>query len=228
MESHPKNIIAVHCDRGSSRTGMMISGWLLYRYREILPQGAIQFYNYMRTDWRKTKKIKNVKGVTSPSQQRTVEDFYFFLNMFDHDLSQIQHKAFVIEEVVLGPIAVPEGRNSQKNMTWSYIIHQRAEHEEQKMELDTKYALDVEDRYTLIGNATVNPRGVKYATIKDPLLNVVKGSVEIEVALNKKPWGSAWLNTDMWHIEPENGYYVTLVFEEATTELISYNKFHLG
>ena len=82
-----------------------------------------------------------MKGVTSPSQQRTVEDFYFFLNMFDNDLSQIQHKAFVIQEVVLGPIGINEGRNSQKNMTWSYIIHQRAEQQERMADLDSKHAL---------------------------------------------------------------------------------------
>jgi len=226
MEAHPKNIVAVHCDRGSSRTGMMISGWLLYRYREILPQAGIQYYNYMRTDWRKTKKIKNVKGVTSPSQQRTVEDFYFFLNMFDHDLSRIRHKAFVINKVTLGPLT-HLGRANQKNMTWSYIIHQRAESEEQ-IDLNITSALEVQDKYTLIGSATVNPRGVEYAVIEDPLLNVVKGSVEVTLALNKKAWGSAWLNTDLWHVEPEVGFWITLVFEEATTELIAMNQFHLG
>ena len=41
----------------------------------------------------------------------------------------------------------------------------------------------------------MNPRGVEYAVIEDPLLNVVKGSVEVTLALNKKAWGNdlSWI-----------------------------------
>eukprot|EP00494_Astrolonche_serrata_P008951 UN08998 len=47
-------------------------------------------------------------------------------------------------------------------MTWSYVVHHRYK---------SKVGLS-ESTFTNMGNATVNPRGVDFAVIEDPIGNV--------------------------------------------------------
>merc|ERR1719300_1259626 len=147
LDAHSENVVAVHCDRGTSRTGMMIASWLVYRYREIIPQAAVQFFNYMRTDWRKTKKIKNVKGVTSPSQVRAVEDFYFFVNT--PGTGSMKKKKYCMESIDIGPL-VPSNEHNQKNQTWTCVLHHRITKEEEEAQGSSTqlHNVDVADTFT--------------------------------------------------------------------------------
>ena len=64
VTSDPRNMVAVHCKAGKGRTGVMICCYLLYCGRFATADAAMQYYGIART--------KNGKGVTIPSQQRSV------------------------------------------------------------------------------------------------------------------------------------------------------------
>ncbi|PRP86374.1 phosphatase tensin type domain-containing protein [Planoprotostelium fungivorum] len=61
---HPKNIIAVHCQAGRSRTGMILSSYLLYCGKHNDPDEAMAYFGRCRSI--------TSDGVSSPAQRRYV------------------------------------------------------------------------------------------------------------------------------------------------------------
>jgi len=225
LKKDPENVIAVHGNRGLRRSGMLVAAWLLYRYRASLPFSAIQFFNFMRTDWTQTSKIKNAKGLRAPSHWRTVEDFYMFLNSEPEELEERRNLSYIITELQLGPLRA-EATN-QNNQKWSYKIRQRGNTEDDEIVFNRQLKQRLQEKKTLIGNASVNPRGCKYATIKDPCRNIVQGAIEIQLFLNNKPWGFVWFNTDLWNLEPKDAICATLKFAGMTPELLAMNEYKI-
>ena len=73
LKEHPQNVVSVHCKAGKGRTGLIVSSYLLYSQpREFKDADmALEFFA--------TKRTKNKKGVTIPSQIRYVRYFDKFL-----------------------------------------------------------------------------------------------------------------------------------------------------
>jgi phosphatidylinositol-3,4,5-trisphosphate 3-phosphatase/dual-specificity protein phosphatase PTEN len=74
LSQNPENVIAVHCKAGKGRTGTMIAAYLLYEQHCMNAEEALNFFGSKRT--------KNSKGVTIPSQRRYVNYFAEFLHRY--------------------------------------------------------------------------------------------------------------------------------------------------
>ena len=60
LDQDEKNVIAVHCKAGKSRTGLMICAYLIYSAYFQTTEKVIMYYNLRRT--------KDLKGINIPSQ----------------------------------------------------------------------------------------------------------------------------------------------------------------
>ncbi|CAO3628574.1 unnamed protein product [Cunninghamella echinulata] len=71
LNSDPKNVVIIHCKAGKGRTGVMIADLLLHLGQAKNPKEAISLYGSKRT--------YDGKGVTIPSQRRSIEYYNAFL-----------------------------------------------------------------------------------------------------------------------------------------------------
>ncbi|CAO3634113.1 unnamed protein product [Cunninghamella blakesleeana] len=91
LKSDPRNVVVIHCKAGKGRTGVMISDLLLYLHQVKNPQDAILLYGEKRTH--------DGKGVTIPSQCRSIEYYNAFLK------GEIRHQQPIqLKKVILHPI----------------------------------------------------------------------------------------------------------------------------
>ena len=73
LEEDEKNLVAVHCKAGKSRTGLMICSLLLYLDWQTDPAACIKAYGEAR--------CHDGKGVTIPSQQRYIHSYRTMLDV---------------------------------------------------------------------------------------------------------------------------------------------------
>jgi protein-tyrosine phosphatase len=77
LNSHPQNIVAIHCDDGKERTGLVVCCLLMYRNVWKDARSAMEFYGASRT--------KDMNGVSIPSLVRYVRYMEQFLRQDDDE-----------------------------------------------------------------------------------------------------------------------------------------------
>ena len=80
LQSSNDKCAVIHCKGGKGRTGMMVTAFILYDYRETNEFEALEYFAKMRTDL--TKK-GSLQKVSSPSQLRYVKYFYLLIHIAD-------------------------------------------------------------------------------------------------------------------------------------------------
>lgn len=101
MEKDPENVIAVHCKGGKGRTGTMVCAWLVYCYRSISAQEAIDFFAQMRTNLKAGSKTQ---GIETSSQVRYVKYFWDFIHIHNMDKQIFQSPfGFNFRSIRIGP-----------------------------------------------------------------------------------------------------------------------------
>ena len=73
LDADEANVIAVHCEAGKSRTGLMICSLLLHMGMETVPEECVRNYGNAR--------CHDGKGVTIPSQQRYIASYKMLLDL---------------------------------------------------------------------------------------------------------------------------------------------------
>ncbi len=68
IKADPENVAVIHCVAGKGRTGTVCSAYLLYTNFLSTPEAAMEYFLDKRGE-----------GVTSPSQKRYIEYFYYVL-----------------------------------------------------------------------------------------------------------------------------------------------------
>ena len=70
MEESPENVLCLHCDQGTGRSGVMCCAWLLYTRQVPSAREALKHFGLTRTEIRVANKLQ---GVETPSQKRYVQ-----------------------------------------------------------------------------------------------------------------------------------------------------------
>ena len=94
MDQNFKNVVVIHCKAGKGRTGVMISSLLLYNKTFQFAKDSLLYYGLIRTE--------NGKGVTIPSQKRSVYNYEHFLKS-GLTLDEIKNPIYKIEKITFGP-----------------------------------------------------------------------------------------------------------------------------
>lgn len=82
LTQDPKNVAVIHCKAGKGRTGVAICAYLLYSGQQPTADKALAFYAQRRT--------KNNKGVTIPSQCRTIQYLETVMKNANGDVSKLK------------------------------------------------------------------------------------------------------------------------------------------
>jgi len=69
-DENEENVIAIHCDDGTGRTGVLCCSWLLFSKTCFNARESLRFFSNTRTDMRQASKLQ---GVDTPSQKRYVQ-----------------------------------------------------------------------------------------------------------------------------------------------------------
>eukprot|EP01124_Arcella_intermedia_P007756 TRINITY_DN1479_c0_g1_i1.p1 TRINITY_DN1479_c0_g1~~TRINITY_DN1479_c0_g1_i1.p1 ORF type:complete len:423 (-),score=58.44 TRINITY_DN1479_c0_g1_i1:1248-2363(-) len=112
----PKNIVAVHCLAGRSRTGTIICGYMLYSGLANTAEKAIKYFNRIRS--------ADGGNVVLPSQIRYVK---WLEHILRHQLIylSVQPPKIKLKKIIVKPMfGVERGKGNSKNFrAWSPVIY---------------------------------------------------------------------------------------------------------
>ena len=115
LAADPKNIVAVHCKAGKSRTGVMVCCLLLYLGIFDEAQVALEYYNLRRT--------KDGVGVNIPSQVRYIQYWGKFLRE-GLGLGGLDQRLWVLKKIAMGTVGWAGGGASNLNLSIEKDPHQ--------------------------------------------------------------------------------------------------------
>jgi protein-tyrosine phosphatase len=115
LAADPKNIVAVHCKAGKSRTGVMVCCLLLHLGIFDEAQVALEYYNLRRT--------KDGVGVNIPSQVRYIHYWCKFLSE-GMSLGGLDQRLWVFKKVAISTVGWAGHDASNLNLSIEKDTHQ--------------------------------------------------------------------------------------------------------